>query len=111
MAINMDRKALGSKIRQERLQLNFTQEQLAEYVGVSSTYIGFVERGERAVTLEKLVSIAGALHVSVDYLLSDSMDTLPEKDFHILRTLWSQASPAEQAMILDIARSVLHHSR
>ena len=59
----MDRKALGKRIRTERSKRNLTQEQLAEAVGVSTTYIGFVERGERTVTLEKLIDIANVLHV------------------------------------------------
>lgn len=35
--------------------MNLTQEQLAEAAGVSTTYIGLVEHGQRAVTLEKLI--------------------------------------------------------
>lgn len=106
----MDRKALGKRIRAERLQLNLTQEQLAELIGVSSTYVGFIERGERAVTLEKLIQIANTLHVSVDYLLTDSVDSSANSNFSLLKNLWQQASPSEQALLLDIAKSVLHHS-
>ena len=41
----MDYIALGQRIREERLKLNLTQEKLAEDVGVSTTYIGQIERG------------------------------------------------------------------
>lgn len=103
----MDRKALGKRIRAERVQLNLTQEQLAELIGVSSTYVGFIER---AVTLEKLIQIANTLHVSVDYLLTDSVDSSANSNFSLLKNLWQQASSSEQALLLDIAKSVLHHS-
>lgn len=106
----MDRKALGKRIRAERQQLNLTQEKLAELISVSSTYIGFIERGERTVTLEKLIQIANTLHVSVDYLLSDSMEASPDSRFSLLKNLWQQATPSEQALILDLVRSVLHYS-
>lgn len=106
----MNRKSLGKRIRTERQQLRLTQEQLAELIGVSSTYIGLVERGERAVTLEKLIRIANVLHVSVDYLLSDSAKSSADNNFILLKNLWLQASPAEQALILDLVKSVLHHS-
>lgn len=106
----MDRKALGAKIRQERLQMNFTQEQLAESIGVSCTYIGLIERGERSVTLEKLVQISNILHVSVDYLLSDSVHNTDNADFSLLKKLWFQAGRHERTLILDIIKTILHHS-
>lgn len=106
----MDRKALGKKIRAERQQLNLTQEKLAELIGVSTTYVGFIERGERTVTLEKIIQIANALHVSVDYLLTDSIEASLDNNFSLLKNLWQQAAPSEQTLILDLAKSVLHHS-
>ncbi|MBQ4326972.1 MAG: helix-turn-helix transcriptional regulator, partial [Clostridia bacterium] len=50
----MDYTALGKRIREERLKLNLTQEQLAEDVDLSTAYIGQIERGERRVSLENL---------------------------------------------------------
>ena len=82
----MDYIALGLRIRQERLKLNLTQEKLAEDVGLSTTYIGQVERGERSLTLGKLVLIVNRFGVTVDYLLSDSVE--PENDSQY--RLWSQ---------------------
>ena len=107
----MDRKALGKRIRAERLRLNLTQEQLAECIGVSSAYAGLVERGERSVTLEKLIQIANTLHVTIDYLLTDSTEVSDDGSFALLKKLWYQASPDEQALILDIAKSILLHSK
>ncbi len=64
--------SMGNRIREERLKLNLTQEQLAEKVHVSSAYIGQIERGERSVSLDVLLEIVNALGVTVDYLLADS---------------------------------------
>ncbi len=105
----MDRKALGARIRQERLQMNYTQERLAELIGVSCTYIGLIERGERSVTLEKLIQISNALHVSVDYLLNDSVQNTDDTEFSILKNLWLQADKQERKLILDITKTILQH--
>lgn len=105
----MDRKALGKKIRKERQQMNLTQEQLAEAAGVSTAYIGLVEHGQRAVTLEKLVDLANIFHVSVDYLLMDSVDSSSDAEFAILKNLWQQAPSSARMLFLDIAKSVLRH--
>ena len=105
----MDRKNLGTRIRQERLQMNLTQEQLAETVGVSCTYIGLIERGERSVTLEKLVQISNVLHVSIDYLLSDSIQVTDDTNFSLLKKLWFRANKQERKLILDITKTILNH--
>lgn len=44
--ILMDYKALGRRIREERLKRNLTQEQLAEAIEISNSYMGQIERGE-----------------------------------------------------------------
>ena len=70
----MDYIDLGRRIRKQRSQLGWTQEALAERVGVSTSFIGHVERGTRKASLETLVSIANAINVSLDYLLSGSLN-------------------------------------
>ena len=67
----MDYKALGKRIREERLKLNLTQSQLAEDIDISDTYVGQIERGERSLTLDTLVRLVNRLGVTVDYLLKD----------------------------------------
>ncbi len=82
----MDYHALGKRIRAERLNQKLTQEKLAEDVNVSPTYIGQIERGERSLTLEKLVLIVNRLGVTVDYMLSESVP--PQED--TLNKTWNQ---------------------
>ncbi len=74
---------IGRRIREERLHLNLTQEILAEDVGLTTAYIGQVERGERNLTLENLVKVANRLGVTVDYLLSDSVNA--DKDTAVIQ--------------------------
>ena len=47
----MDYTRLGKRIKEERLRLNLTQEKLSEKVGISTAYLGQIERGERCITL------------------------------------------------------------
>ena len=67
----MDYKKLGERIRTERLRLNLTQTQPAENAGISDTYMGAIERGERSLILDTLVRLVNRLGGTVDYLLSD----------------------------------------
>lgn len=106
----MDQNALGQRIRKERQNLNLTQEQLAEKINVSSTYIGFIERGERSLTLGKLTLLANVLGVSVDYLLSDSVPPSNSANEKQMLKLFSSASEKDQELILEVAKTILHHS-
>lgn len=69
----MDYLDLGQRIRKQRTQLGWTQEALAEHIGVSTSFVGHIERGTRKASLETLVSVANALNVSLDYLMSGSL--------------------------------------
>lgn len=60
---------LGQKIREKRLSLNISQEELANLAGLHRTYIGSVERGERNISLQNIVAIAKALSTSASELL------------------------------------------
>jgi transcriptional regulator with XRE-family HTH domain len=56
---------LGERIRQARRARKVSQEQLAFDAGMSVTYLGGIERGERNPSVKKLCAIARVLGVSV----------------------------------------------
>lgn len=60
---------IGQKIREQRLAIGISQEELASAAGLHRTYIGSIERGERNVSLQNIVAIARALSVSPSVLL------------------------------------------
>lgn len=61
--------SLGENIKQHRLERKISQEQLAYMCSLHRTYIGSVERGERNISLENIVSISRALGISASILL------------------------------------------
>lgn len=65
------RTAFGKLVRQKRLDLELTQEELAEKSSLHPTYIGSVERGERNIALENILSLAKALGCSPKDLMPD----------------------------------------
>lgn len=103
----MDRIALGKRLREERIRCGMTQEQVAESINVSTAYIGLIERGERSVTLEKLVLLAQCFHVTIDFLLQESVLPTETMQDTQLFSLWSNATQKERGMILSIIQSVI----
>lgn len=67
--MELDNKAIGLKIREERKKLKLSREEFAEIIELSEYYVGQLERGERQMSLPTLVKIAKHLHVSLDYLV------------------------------------------
>ncbi len=56
---------LGSRIKALRSAKNFTQEQIAEKIGVSRQKYGRIENGTNSITLDILSKIAEVLDVTV----------------------------------------------
>lgn len=75
----MDYEALGKRIRTHRKLRNMTQDELAKAAGISCSFMGLIERGDRKLSVETLVKISETLNVSCDSLLQDSFTNIPEK--------------------------------
>lgn len=57
-------KVLGKKIQKQRKEIGYTQEELGDKVGISRAYMGYIEQGRYAPSLEVLEKIAKALKTS-----------------------------------------------
>ena len=70
----MDKVAIGSRLRAARNMVKLTQEQLAEKVGIGTTYISDIERGAKFPSLSLFIKIVDALGVSSDYILRGEIE-------------------------------------
>jgi len=62
-------KFISRKIKRLRNQRGLTQEELAEIVGVSVNYIGYIEQNKRTPSIKTADKIARALGVKLSNLL------------------------------------------
>ena len=58
-------KNFGSRIQELRKKNNLTQSELAEKIGLSTNFIGMVERGERNTSVDKIFKLAKAFNISL----------------------------------------------
>ena len=65
----------GSTLRRVRREKGLSQEQLAELTGLSTNFVGEMERGLKAPGLTVIVRLARALDTTVQELLVDFTDT------------------------------------
>ena len=64
--------SFGTAVRRHRLAQGLSQEELAQRAGLHRAYVGFVERGEKSVTLETGRHLAGGLGVPFSELLREA---------------------------------------
>lgn len=109
MAIYMDYKELGKRIREERQRLRLTQAQLAEDINISDTYMGAIERGERSLTLDTLVRLVNRLGVSVDYMLSDSVADSDTNIIEQFRQITDCQPLERKQMAINVLRTIFSY--
>lgn len=63
------KRLFGKRVREARLALGLTQQELADRAGLHRSYIGEIELGKRNVTLKSAAKIAKVLQVDVASLL------------------------------------------
>ena len=62
---NSTKDIFRQNLKNYRIKLNLTQEQLSERSGISSDYLSEIERGKRTPSFKRLDLIASALGIDV----------------------------------------------
>ena len=65
----VNKMVLGKIIKEKRKEYKLTQNQLAEKVYLSRSYIADIEQGRYNPSLETFVAIANVLHINLNELL------------------------------------------
>lgn len=100
----MDYYKIGQQIRKYRKAHKFSQEQLAEKIGISVTHMSHIETGNTKLSLPVFVEIAQALEVSTDDLLRE--DLLERKiSLHELSEILDSCTAHQLRAITDIAKA------
>lgn len=76
MSDSVDYVAMGNRIRLLRKERSISQGELAAFLGISSAYMGHIERGTRIPSLDTLARVAVCLNVSLDCIVLGS-ETVP----------------------------------
>lgn len=67
---------IGKNIKSYREKLNLSQEEIAEFLGVSRELISYYENGRREVQLEKLEKLADLFGIELINLLEEDLSIM-----------------------------------
>lgn len=106
---------VGRRIKQRREELGFSQENLAESLGISFQQVQKYERGANRVGASRLYHIANALDVETSFFFSGLENQDAKKDNEIayllsneksipLLRIFVKSSNAIQSKILELAQ-------
>jgi XRE family transcriptional regulator, regulator of sulfur utilization len=101
---------IGTQIRQRRQQKGYSQENMADILGISTTAYGDIERGKTDLTLSRLQQISIALGTTIQELLGEDLPQPQELYpglFHQLETL--QLEREKQEIELEKLRLEVAH--
>lgn len=103
------RKLTGESIRKIRNDRNITRDELAEILGLSTSALGLIERGERGFTLANLVKLADKFALSTDSILFREQKPPSSKNQEKRRTINSLVSDfddEELLLVIQIVKSI-----
>ncbi|WP_157833508.1 helix-turn-helix domain-containing protein [Desulfotruncus alcoholivorax] len=81
----MIKKIVGKNIRYYRIQQGFSQKEVASLVGITPSYWGYLERGQKNPSIELVAIIAEILGVKANLLFVESpAENLPEEFVHCM---------------------------
>ena len=107
----MNTSSIGKRIRKYREAKGWRQEEFAEKIGLSVTYTGMIECGEKVPKLETFIMIANTLGVSADLLLADVLST----GYHIKSSELTEKilslPPAERDRIYSVVNAMIEFEK
>lgn len=100
-----DKDSVGSRIRECRKKTGLTQEQLAEKVNISPTYLSEIETDRKQAGRKVLCTIAEVLDVSLDYLMYARKEHNGDIRAAEWRLLLDDCTGYERGVLYDLAKS------
>jgi len=105
----LEKRSLGQRIREARLQKGYTQQELAEKAGTGYVYLGEIERGLKMPSLNSFIKLITALDVSADYILREELPSGREYIFDEITQKLDCLTPKQRKTAVDILDAYLRN--
>ena len=103
-----DRITVGERIRQRRIQLGLSQDELGERIDRAAKYCSDIERGICGMSVETMLSLADHLDMSLDYMMfgdiSDEELARQEQDEASLVHILAKCAPRQREYAIRLLK-------
>ena len=100
----LDFKAIGSRIKNQREFLGYTRDYLATQLSVSVNFCRDIEVGAKGMSIQTLVKISSILKLSLDYIVFGQE---PNNNSAPLLLMLNACTPEKRKYAEDILKSFL----
>ena len=105
--MSIDYNLIGRRIKKYRKANQKTQEQLAEYLSVSSGYVSQIERGTTKVSLDTLSNIAAFLCCDVTQLIVHTTKSTERYLYEEFGSLFCRLNDRQKKLLIEIMAVIL----
>jgi len=112
---NID-KIVGKNIVKERTSRNMSRDELAEIMGMTTSHLGLIERGERGVTMVNFTKFTKVFDIPAEMLIGEPFkyqtlnEDMPEaigfKNRNKLRTIINSFSDSEVSLLIHMVKGI-----
>lgn len=104
--MSVDYKLIGQRVKEKRKQKGYTQENLAEALGVTVGYVSQIERGVTKINLDTLSSISVFCECDISYFLTGT--TVAQSSFLQEETakIISDLDSSKRRLLYSIAKAI-----
>lgn len=95
---------IGSRIRNVREGLHLSRRSFSEKINISEVFLSQVERGEKSISLNTLISICNNTGVTSDYILFG--DKLSASTANRIVNILNELPPEASDMLYDLTNSL-----
>lgn len=98
---------IGERCKKARETCGYTQEQLAEQIGVSTQFLSDAERGVTGMSVSTIIRLCDVLSISTDYLLLGQDSSGSPKDSLSMFSRIQNLSAREQGLVEEAANLMM----
>ncbi len=102
---------IGKRIKQKRIEKNYTQEQLAELVNIGPSHMSHLEGGKTVPSMDVFIALCNVLEVSADELLCREIVAGKPILANWLTDLIEDCDATETKILTDVLTSTKHTLR
>lgn len=97
------KKEIGLRIRAIREKMNLTKEEFSKKIGISSQYLGMIEKGKNNISIETLKLLCDFTNLSADYILFGKEENLTNETKELLKKFTNEQIENGCKMLRNLA--------
>lgn len=102
---------VGERLREARAYIGLSQQQAADAIGIARSAVTKIENGQRKVASDELAAFAKTYGCSVDRLLGQSADDIPDPEADALLRAGRDLSETDRREVLRFIEFLKHADR